>query len=106
MENKQHINKQVEDTFKVLDSIEKVAVNHFFKHKVLQKMQTEKEVKQAVSIWFTPQLQLATLGLILVLNTTAIFYAYSSGEITSTEATIDTFAQEYSLQTTSSIILN
>ena len=36
MKNKEYINQQVEGNFKVLDTIEKVDVNHFFKHKVLQ----------------------------------------------------------------------
>ncbi|WP_299670913.1 hypothetical protein [uncultured Polaribacter sp.] len=104
MKNKEHIQKQVSNTFQVLETIEKVAVNSFFKHKVLKKIEAEKVAKQSVFSWFTPQLQLATLGFILILNTTAIFYAYTSVE--STNTAIDTFAQEYALQPTSNSILN
>ena len=107
MKNKEHINQQVEDTFKVLDSIEKVEVNHFFKHKLLQKINAEKEEKQAVFSWFTPQLQLATLSVILLLNFGTIFYAFhNSVESTSSTSDIEAFAQEYSLQSDSSSILN
>lgn len=105
MKNKEHINKQVADTFKVLESIDKVEVNSFFKHKVLQKLNAEKEIEKPVFYWFTPKLQLAALGLILLLNASAIFYAYSSTENTQNSA-IETFAQEYSLQSKSNSILN
>lgn len=106
MKNKININNQVEDTFKVLDSIEKVDVNHFFKHKVLQKLKAEKEVKQTVFSWFTPQLQFASLALIVLLNASAIFYSYNSVDSTSSESALETFAQEYSLQSIDNSILN
>ncbi|WP_242176948.1 hypothetical protein [Polaribacter marinus] len=104
MENKK-INQKVENTFKVLDAIEKVEVDHFFKHKVLQKLNAEKEVKKVVFSWFTPQLQLVTLCVVLLLNVSAIFYAFSSSE-TTVSSDIEIFAEEYSLQSSSSSILN
>lgn len=106
MKNKTPINKQVEDTFKALDSIEKVQVNHFFKHKVLQKLKAEKDVKQTIFSWFTPQLQFASLALIVLLNASAIFYSYNSVDLTSSESALKTFAQEYSLQSIDNSILN
>ena len=110
MKSKEHIHKQVEDTFNVLETIEKVNVNHFFKHKVLQKIEAEKEVaiKQPILNWFTPKFQLATLGLILLLNISAILYAYNSVESTNVNSItdIDSFAQEYSLQSSSNSLLN
>jgi hypothetical protein len=105
MKNKEHINKQIADSFKVLDEIDRVEVNHFFKHKVLQKIKAEKTINKPVFSWFTPQIQLATLGLILLLNVSAIFYAYSSTEV-SVGSDINTFAEEYSLKTNSNSILN
>lgn len=102
---KKYIDQQVEDTFKVLDTIEKVEVNHFFKHKVLQKMNAEKEVKQTFFSWFTPQLQLATLSIILLVNCATVFYVFSDTE-TSSSSTIEEFAQEYSLQSDNNSILN
>jgi len=107
MKSKKDINQQVDDTFKSLDSINKVEVNHFFKHKVLQKIQAEKEEKQVVFSWFTPQLQLATLSVVLLLNISTIFYAFNnSTQSTGSSSDIKTFAQEYSLQSDSSSILN
>lgn len=80
-------------------------MNHFFKHKVLQQLENEKEVKSEIFSWFTPQLQLATLGLVLLLNISTIFYAFSSQE-QNTETSLENFAQEYSLNSESNSLLN
>ncbi|MEO9571658.1 MAG: hypothetical protein ABJH82_08115 [Polaribacter sp.] len=107
MKNKEYINQQVEDTFKVLDSIEKVEVNHFFKHKVLQQLNAEKEESKFIFSWFTPQLQLAILSVILLLNLGSIFYVFNNSvEKSKTTSDIEAFAQEYSLQSDNSSILN
>lgn len=105
MKNKEFINKQVEDTFKVLDSIEKVEINHFFKHKVLQQLNEEKEVKPTFMAWFTPQLQLATLSIILLLNLGTIFYTFNNS-VENSSSSIETFAQEYSLHSNNNSLLN
>lgn len=105
MKSKEQINSKVEDTFKVLDTIEEVKVNHFFKHKVLQQLENQKEEKPNILGWFTPQLQLATLGLVLLLNASTIFYAFSSQE-KNTEVNLESFAQEYALQSKTTSILN
>jgi hypothetical protein len=97
MKNKEHINQQVVATFKVLETIEEVKVNHFFKHKVLQQLNNKKEEKTSILAWFTPNLQLATLAFVVLLNTSAVFYAFSFQEQNSVDS-LDTFAQEYSLQ--------
>lgn len=105
MKNKEHINQQVAATFKILDSIEEVKVNHFFKHKVLQQLNNQKEEKTRILAWFTPSLQLATLGLVILLNTSAVLYAFSFQEQTSVDS-LDTFAQEYSLKPETTYLLN
>lgn len=105
MKNKQHVNQQVNATLRVLQAIEKVPVNHFFKHKVLQRIQIKQPLKQPVFIWFTPQFQLVTLALVLLLNATVIFYSFSSIEETLVND-ISVFAQEYALQSSSNSILN
>ncbi len=38
MKSKEPVHQQVKDTFKVLESIKEVKVNHFFKHNVLQQL--------------------------------------------------------------------
>lgn len=105
MKSKKEIENSIEDTFKVLDQIEEVSVNHFFKHKVLQQLENEKEVKPKALGWFTPQWQVAILGLVLLINVSALFYAYTSQE-KSNQVTLESFAQEYALQSESSLILN
>ena len=105
MKKKEYLDRQVDATFKVLEAIEKVPVNHFFKHKVLQRIQAEQHLKQPIITWFTPQFQLVTLVVILVLNASVIFYSFSNvKEISVTN--IMAFAQEYSLQSRDSFILN
>ena len=105
MKSKKHINQQVETTFKVLEAIEEVKVAPFFKHKVLQQLNIEKEEKMSILVWFTPNLQLGTLVLLVLLNTSAVFYAFSFQEQNSADS-LDTFAQEYSLQSQTTSLLN
>ncbi|MBU3009964.1 hypothetical protein KO506_00935 [Polaribacter vadi] len=105
MKPKKEIENNIDDAFKVLENIEEVKVNHFFKHKVLQQLENQKEEKSKVLGWFSPQLQLATLGLVLLLNVSALFYAYSSQKVTN-NVTLENFAQEYSLQPETNSILN
>jgi len=105
MKNKEHINQQVEATFKVLDTIEEVKVNHFFKHKVLKQLNNQNEEKTSILDWFTPSFQLATLGLVLLLNASALLYAFSYQEQISA-ISLEAFAQEYSLQSETTSLLN
>ncbi|MFQ3297676.1 MAG: hypothetical protein ACKVHV_00965 [Flavobacteriales bacterium] len=105
MKNKEHINQQVAATFKALETIEEVKVNHFFKQKVLQQLNNQKEEKTSILAWFTPSLQLATLALVVLLNTSAVFYAFSLQEQNSVDS-LDTFAQEYLLQSQTTSLLN
>lgn len=107
MKNKEYINKQVEDTFKVLDTIEDIEVNHFFAHKVLQKVNANKEENKSIFFWFTPQLQFSGLCVLFLLNFGTIFYVFNSSKKTSSSISdIDIFAQEYALQSNSATILN
>jgi hypothetical protein len=105
MKNKQYIDDQVDVNFKVLEAIEKVPVNHFFKHKVLQRIQAEQHFEQPIISWFTPQFQLVILVVILLLNASVIFYSFSNIEETSV-TNIRAFAQEYALQSDDNSILN
>jgi ABC-type phosphate transport system permease subunit len=105
MKNKEHINLQVVATFKALEALEEVKVNHFFKQKVLQQLNNQKEEKTSILAWFTPSLQLATLALVVLLNTSAVFYAFSLQEQNSVDS-LDTFAQEYLLQSQATFLLN
>jgi hypothetical protein len=105
MKNKEHIKKQVEATFKALDALEEVKVNYFFKQNVVQQLNNKKEEKTSILGWFTPRFQLATLGLLLLLNASAVLYAFSYPAQT-IDAHLAAFAQEYSLQSETTSILN
>ena len=100
MENKTNISKQIEDTLHVLDSIQEPTVSPFFKQKVLRTMFQEKEEKKVVVNWFTPKLQLAAIALILLVNAVSIAYVFNNA----TSNNIDTFAEEYSLSSTNSLL--
>lgn len=105
MKSKQEIEQNIDATFNALEAIEEVNVNHFFKHKVLQKIELEKAEKSKVLGWFTPQFQLATLGLILMLNISAVVFAYASHK-ENTTVSLESFALEYSLNSETNSILN
>ncbi|MDB2384936.1 hypothetical protein N9V96_00515 [Polaribacter sp.] len=100
-----NIDKKITSTIEVLDHIEKVEAPHFFAHKVLQKIATEKESQKKYFSWFSPTLQLAAIGLVLVVNAIVLTYSFNSSNTSNTDA-ITTFAEEYSLQDSSDTLLN
>lgn len=105
MKTEEQIKQNIENTFNVLDTIEEVKVNHFFKHKVLKQLGNQNENKNSNVFGFTPKLQLAALCLVLLMNLSTTFHLFSlEGE--TVETNIDTFAQEYSLQSKTSSLLN
>ena len=105
MKSKELIHQQVKDTFKVLENIKEVKVNHFFKHKVLQQLKNQKEEITSILDWFTPRLQLAFVAFILALNASVLFYTFSSQE-QNFVVNIDSFSQEYSLQSDTIYLIN
>jgi NADH:ubiquinone oxidoreductase subunit C len=105
MKSKEPVHQQVKDTFKVLESIKEVKVNHFFKHNVLQQLKNQKEETTSILDWFTPRLQLASVAFVLLLNASALFYAFSSQE-QNFVVNIDSFSQEYSLHSDTIYLLN
>jgi len=95
------------NTLDILDSIQKVKVSPFFKSKVLNKIEQHKEEKVPLFPWFTPQLQFASLAIILCVNITVIYYSISSTETTEVQLSeFETFVQEYHLESSNSISIN
>lgn len=90
-------NNKIEKTINVLDDLGDVKVSPFFKDKVMQQLFSEKEQKQSIWSWFTPQLQLATLVCVVGLNIFA-FIQLDTQAIDPTE--IDEFALTYDLSIT------
>ena len=105
MKNKEPIYQEIKDTFKVLENIKEAKVNHFFKHKVLLQLKNQNEETTSILDWFTPRLQLASVAFVLLLNASALFYAFSSQE-QNIVVNIDSFAQEYSLQSVTKYLKN
>ena len=72
-------------------------VNPFFKNKVLNAIREQKEEKVPLFGWFNPQLQLATLALILCINALTIVYSLQGTETNQELSGIEAFVQDYSL---------
>lgn len=97
METHRDIQKQIDNTFDVVNSIEPVNVSPFFKDKTMQRMFAEEEEKQIVGAWFTPKLQLATLVCVVVIN----IMAFSQLKTTTYDDNIAEFAESYGISTDS-----
>ena len=77
----------------------------FFKHKVLQQIENTKRRNNNLRTlsWFTPQIQMSSIRLLVLIikHAGALLYAFSNSRYILRVSDIDTFAQEYSLQTES-----
>ncbi|AXG71842.1 hypothetical protein KORDIASMS9_04100 [Kordia sp. SMS9] len=94
MNKPKDINQKIDATFDVLNTIDAVNVSPFFKDKTMQRLFSEKEETVATGFsWFTPQLQLATLVCVLLINVFGIY------QMTKTEynENISEFATMYEL---------
>lgn len=94
------------NTFDILDEIQEAKVSPFFKNKVLNAIREQKEEKVPLFGWFSPQLQLATLALILCINALALIYSVDFSQTDQELSGIEAFVQDYSLESDSGISLN
>ena len=94
MKTNKNTHNKIEDTFKALETLERVELSPFFKEKTMQRIFSKKEKEpQQVWSWFTPKLQLATLVCLLSLN--AIVLKQLSNNTYSTN--VNQFAESYEL---------
>ena len=94
MKVKKNIQNEIIDTLNSVNTINDVEVSPFFKDRTLQRLFVEKQENLArVRSWFTPQIQLATLMVFVVLNV----FAFTKLDSTPSNDEIDEFAQTYSL---------
>ncbi len=91
MRNKLSIEEHVAYTLEMAKVITKVEASPFFKGKVLNKLFAEKE-STSIFTWFTPQLQLATLACILVLNAYVLFQYSQSNYDDKVSNFVETYA--------------
>lgn len=103
-QNNKSIDKN--NTLDILDEIQEVKVSPFFKNKVLNQIREQKEEKVPLFTWFTPQLQFATLAIVLCINALTIYYTMNAEIPVQEELSgIEAFVEDYSLDS-STITLN
>ena len=105
---KTHKNKSIENnnTFDILDEIQEVKVSPFFKNKVLNSIREQEEEKVPLFGWFSPQLQLATLALLLCINALTIIYSLDINDSSQELSGIEAFVEDYALDSDNSISIN
>lgn len=99
MENKTEINQNIKAAFNSLKQIQKVPVSGNFTSSVLDKIKLKEDKTLYVTRWFSPQLQIAAISLILLLNLGAIIYSVNTTDVKNINSSdIELFAREYALQ--------
>ncbi|MEW4924773.1 hypothetical protein [Algibacter sp. 2305UL17-15] len=106
METNNNLQQQIDETLNVLDNIKEVNVSPFFKDKTMNVLFAEnKETQNTIWAWFTPQLQLATLACVVILNVIAFTKLETASDY---EENVSEFATSYGLSESEdySLILN
>lgn len=85
------IDNKVKATIDSVDSIKEVNVSPFLKDRILHQLDAEEEKSKLVFSWFTPQLQLAALCVVILLNV----YAYSVLTSQEYETKVEEFVDTY-----------
>ena len=81
-----------EQTLASLNQINEVIISDTFKNEVLSKINgTEPEI--IFYNWFTPQLQLAVMLVVLLVNTVAVYQLFSAQDNTA----LENFVEQYEL---------
>lgn len=94
------------NTLDILDEIQEVKVSPFLKNQVLNKIREQKEDKVPLFGWLSPQLQLATILVILIVNATTIFYTLDAQDSSQQLSGFEAFMKDYSLDSDNGISLN
>lgn len=97
MNTNKNIKDKIHSTLNALDTLNSVQVSPFFKDKTMQKMFAEKQTISKSWSWFTPQLQLATLVCVVIVNV----YAIRQIKSTKYNEAISSFASDYGLSSES-----
>jgi len=91
MMSNSEIDKKVKMTIDSVDSMEEVRVSPFLKDRILHQLHTKEELSSPVFSWFTPQLQLVALCMVIVLNVYAYTILTSQEYETKVEEFVDTY---------------
>ncbi|MDT7833158.1 hypothetical protein RQM59_12245 [Flavobacteriaceae bacterium S356] len=106
MRKKYNIQDKIEDTIHVLDTIQEVKPSTGFSAKVLDLIENEKNSKEKSIPWFTAQLQLAAMIVILLVNAIVIYHTLNTNTIENNVSGIEQFAKDYNIYSDSNEILN
>lgn len=106
MEKNYNIQDKIEDTFQVLESIKQVEVSANFSSKVLTSLEDEKQEQKKQIAWVGPQLQLAAMIVVLLVNALVIYYTLNTNDIENNVSDIEQFAKDYNIYSESNDILN
>jgi hypothetical protein len=85
------INKKVNATLNVVDTIQEVKVSPFLKDRILNNLNVENEETERVWAWFTPKFQITTLVVVVLLN----IYAYKVLISEEYNSTVEEFVDTY-----------
>ena len=85
------INKKVNATLNVADTIQEVRVSPSLKDRILNNLSIEIDENHKVWAWFTPKFQLATLIVVVLLNVYAYKVLTSDNYNTTVEEFVDTY---------------
>ena len=91
MMSNSEIDKKVKMTIDSVDSMEEVRVSPFLKDRILHQLHAKEELSSPVFSWFTPQLQLVALCMVIVLNVYAYTILTSQEYETKVEEFLDTY---------------
>jgi len=91
MMSNSEIDKKVKATIDSIELIEEVRVSPFLKDRILHQLDAKEELSLSVFNWFTPQLQLAALSLVILLNV----YAYTKLSSQEYETKVEEFVDTY-----------
>ncbi len=94
MKTDQDIKQKIEAALNSADAIEEVKVSPFLKEKTLNRIYSQKKEKESqLWSWFTPQLQLAALLIVVAVNVYALMQFRNSDY----DNEISNFAESYGL---------
>lgn len=103
MKTNKNIQNDIVAIFDSVSTINGMQVSPFFKDKTLQLLFAEKQKEQKTWLWFTPQLQLATLACVVILNV----FAFTKLQETTYNENVSQFAESYGLaETTETSLFN
>ena len=106
MRKKYNIQDKIDDTINVFDTIEEVKLDSGFSAKVLDRIENEKNSKEKSIPWLTPQLQLAAMIVVLLVNAIVIYHTLNTNTMENNVSGIEQFAKDYNIYSDSNEILN